>query len=194
MVMISRQRQSHYRHIQVHDGAQYAHLCAHNHTTGSRFSATPPKQPERLSGSPLVSHSEGVSGCQDFLSSFQNQCQTLSFPHRVSHWHWHQQLSFYHYHKWYPPLCLPPATVRDPFTTLSLLSRDSVVSPSTGAWREVKRSRTRAARGRKEMWNSVKERTKGLYRKSITLFHFSDIWLGRDKAKASFPKEQYMQQ
>lgn len=96
-----------------------------------------------------------------------------------------------HYHKWHPPFRrLASATVKNPFTTRPSLSCDSVVSRSTGGWQEVKRIWCEGSGGVEEMAKAVKRRAKGLYGKSITLFQFSDIWLRRDKAKASLPEEQ----
>lgn len=63
--------ESHYCHIEVHERAQDKHLCTCKHThihctIRCRFSERLPEQLFQQSGSPLVSHSEGVSGSQDF--------------------------------------------------------------------------------------------------------------------------------
>lgn len=67
----------------MHNRADKTHLCVHKHIISCRFSEQLPDKPFQQSGSPLVSHSEGVSGSQDFRGFSQNQCQTLSFPQYI---------------------------------------------------------------------------------------------------------------
>lgn len=138
----------------MHNGADKTHLCVHKHIVSCRFSEQLPEKPFQQSGSPLVSHSKGVSGSQDFRSFSQNQCQTLSFPQYIQSLTQTGISSF-----------VSPATINGPFRqspvpprrpkksfhhSVFIVSRLCCLLFYWGM-KEVKGSHTRAQRGRKEM-------------------------------------------
>lgn len=135
----------------MRNGADKTCLCVHKHIISCRFSEQLPEKPFQPSGSPLVSHSEGVSGSQDFRSFSQNQCQTL--PQYIQSLTQTGITSFISAATINGLFCQSPVPRDDqknPFTVPSLLSRDSAVL-FYGGVKEVKGVHTRAQRGRKEV-------------------------------------------
>lgn len=118
-------------------------------------------------------------GVKILWAPFQNQWQTLSFPHRVSRQRWHLRQLFYffcmfnHDHKWHPLGRLASATSQRPFhhSTLIVL-RLGCLALRWGMARGERNLARGKPRGVEETAKTVKERAKGLYRKSITLFQF----------------------
>lgn len=145
-------RQSHYRRIQVHNGARRAHSCAHNRL---QIFCGDPRAALTSKWNPI---SEPLGRCE-WESRFSKLLSKINARLSASHT---ESLagagtdgtpSFFflllnHYHKWHPPFRrLASATVKNPFTTRPSLSCDSVVSRSTGGWQEVKRIWREGSRG-----------------------------------------------
>ena len=86
------------------------------------------------------------------------------------------------------PLLPLAATVKKPYAIfLSWL----VTPRSLGGMDRGERLSNEGREGEERDGVKVLKRSKGFYRKSIVLFHFLEIWLWRDKARAPFPRKQW---